>query len=241
MSNKLHDDACYFVDLLYEPISTCSPKQISKLDLCVKEDMVCFDTNKLGNNELVDSYYLIDIDNACFTTNHVDLFDDKVQLMKEEEEESQVEEKECIWEAQGNMEEEEMMGHKESQSEPPTLPPQLVLKLLLTNLEYAFLGKIDTLPVVISSKLDTTQKKALVEVFKDNKEAIAWKLSDMKGISPTLCTHKIFMDDDYKLVVQPQWRLNPKMSAMVKGEVVRLRDVNIIYPISDSLWVTTRM
>lgn len=70
-----------------------------------------------------------------------------------------------------------------SKPEPPTLSPQLVLKPLPNNLEYAFLGEGDTFPVVISSKLEPTQKENLVELLKKYKEAITWKLSDLKEIN----------------------------------------------------------
>ncbi|GJW39271.1 reverse transcriptase domain-containing protein [Tanacetum coccineum] len=68
--------------------------------------------------------------------------------------------------------------------------------------------------------------------------AIAWKMSDIKGISPSFCTHKILMEESFKPVIQPQRRLNPKVQDVVKDEIVRLLDSGLIYPISDSPWVS---
>ncbi|GJV06769.1 reverse transcriptase domain-containing protein [Tanacetum coccineum] len=65
------------------------------------------------------------------------------------------------------------------------------------------------------------------------KGEIAWKISDIKGISPSYCMHKILMEDDYKLVIQPQRRLNPKVQDVVKNEIVKLLDSGLIYPNSD--------
>ncbi|GJU87567.1 hypothetical protein Tco_1295113 [Tanacetum coccineum] len=48
------------------------------------------------------------------------------------------------------------------------------------------------------------EKAALIEVLKSHKRAIAWKLSDIKGIDPEFCTHKILMEDDYEPTVQHQ-------------------------------------
>ena len=76
-----------------------------------------------------------------------------------------------------------------------------------------------------------------MEVLRKHKEAITWKLSDIKGISPSYCTHKILMEEGYKPVVQPQRRLNPNMKDVVKAEVIKLLDAGLIYPISDSSWV----
>ncbi|XP_022014587.1 uncharacterized protein LOC110914075 [Helianthus annuus] len=88
-------------------------------------------------------------------------------------------------------------------SEDTTQPPPLELKVLPSHLEYAFLGEGSELPVIISSELEESEKLRLLDVWRANKEAIAWKLSDIKGISPSYCTHRILMEDDYKPVVQP--------------------------------------
>ncbi|GJV54599.1 reverse transcriptase domain-containing protein [Tanacetum coccineum] len=66
------------------------------------------------------------------------------------------------------------------------------------------------------------------------KGSIAWKMSYIKGISPSFCTHKILMEDDFKLVIQPQRRLNPKVQDVVTNEIVKFLDSGLIFPISDS-------
>ncbi|GKB12601.1 DNA-directed DNA polymerase [Tanacetum coccineum] len=73
------------------------------------------------------------------------------------------------------------------------------------------------------------------EIDEKRKGAIAWKMSDIKEISSSYCTHKILMEDDYKPVIQPQRRLNPKVQDVVKNEIVKLLDSSLIYPIS---WVS---
>ena len=117
-------------------------------------------------------------------------------------------------------------------------PPTLELKELPGTLEYAFLEGEYELPVIIASDLSCEDKRKLMEVLKAHKRAIAWKISDIKGINPSYCTHKILMEDDFKPVVQPQRRLNPNMKEVVKKEVIKLLDAGMIYPISDSAWVS---
>jgi len=78
-----------------------------------------------------------------------------------------------------------------------------------------FLQEDDTKPVIISSSLSNIEEEKLIEVLKHNKEAIGWKLSNLKGISPSYCMHKILMEDNFKLVAQPQHRLNPTMKEVV--------------------------
>nr|GEU82748.1 reverse transcriptase domain-containing protein [Tanacetum cinerariifolium] len=85
-------------------------------------------------------------------------------------------------------------------------PPELELKELPSHLEYAFLEESDKLPVIIAKDLKDVEKEVLIKVLKSHKRAIAWKISDIKGIDPRFCTHKILMEEDYKPVVQSQRR-----------------------------------
>ncbi|GJT71894.1 reverse transcriptase domain-containing protein [Tanacetum coccineum] len=117
-------------------------------------------------------------------------------------------------------------------------PPELELKDLPSHLEYAFLEGTDKLPVIISKELKDEEKAALLKVLKSHKRAIAWKISDIKGIDPSFCTHKILMEDDFKPAVQHQRRVNLKIHEVIKKEVIKLLDAGLIYPISDSPWLS---
>lgn len=72
------------------------------------------------------------------------------------------------------------------------------LKLLPEQLDYAYLGEDSTNLVVISARLSPDQKEKLVGVLRENREAIGWKLTDLKGISPTICTHKLLPEEGAK-------------------------------------------
>ncbi|GJZ98392.1 hypothetical protein Tco_0670845 [Tanacetum coccineum] len=115
---------------------------------------------------------------------------------------------------------------------------QLELKELPDHLEYAFLQEGDQLPVFISSSLTAHEKTKLISVLKSHKGSIAWSIAEMKGIDPSFYTHKILMEDEYKPTVQPQRRVNPNIKAVVKKEVVKLLVIGLIYPISNSPWVS---
>nr|GFC79013.1 reverse transcriptase domain-containing protein [Tanacetum cinerariifolium] len=90
-------------------------------------------------------------------------------------------------------------------------PPELKLKDLPSHLEYAYLEGADKLPVIIAKYLKEDEKEALLKVLKSHKRAISWKLTDINGIDPRFCTHKILMEEDYKPAVQRQRRVNPKI------------------------------
>ncbi|GKD37256.1 DNA-directed DNA polymerase, partial [Tanacetum coccineum] len=112
------------------------------------------------------------------------------------------------------------------------------LKDLPSHLEYAYLNGDRACLVIVSSKLTKKEKTSLLQVLEKHKGAIAWKMSDIKGISQSFCTHKILLEENFKPVIQPQRRLNPKVQDVVKNKIVKLLDSGLIYPISDSPWVS---
>ncbi|GJT43120.1 hypothetical protein Tco_0951835 [Tanacetum coccineum] len=80
-------------------------------------------------------------------------------------------------------------------------PPEVELKDLPPHLEYAFLADNNKLPVIIAKDLSDDEKTALIKVLK-SRRSIDWELSDIKGINPEFCSHKILMEDDYEPAVQ---------------------------------------
>nr|GEW94908.1 reverse transcriptase domain-containing protein [Tanacetum cinerariifolium] len=77
-------------------------------------------------------------------------------------------------------------------------PPEVELKDLPPHLEYVFLEGDDKLPIIIAKDLSVKEKSTLIKVLKSHKQAIAWKLSDIKSIILEFCTHKILMEDDFE-------------------------------------------
>nr|GEV19087.1 hypothetical protein [Tanacetum cinerariifolium] len=93
-------------------------------------------------------------------------------------------------------------------------PPEVELKELPPHLEYAFLGENEKWPVIISKDLSVNEKFALIEVFKSRKKAIVWKLTDIRGIDPGFCSHKILLEDEFSpkerltealILLAPNW------------------------------------
>nr|GEU84783.1 hypothetical protein [Tanacetum cinerariifolium] len=120
----------------------------------------------------------------------------------------------------------------------PTLTPFRNSDFLLEEVD-AFLAIEDDptspkFPVIIAKDLIVEEKIALITVLKSHKRAITWKLSNIKGIDPEFCTHKILMEEDFEPAIQHQRRVNPKIHNVIKQEVLKLLDAGLIYPISDS-------
>ena len=133
----------------------------------------------------------------------------------------------------------ELLGEN-TQTSVPSIerPPQLEKKPLPSHLRYAYLGESSTLPVIISAYLTIVEEENLLRVLQDHKNAIGWSLADLKGILPSMCMHRILLEDGPKLSVEAQRRLNPTMKEVVRKEVLKWLDVGVIYPISDSSWVS---
>ena len=117
-------------------------------------------------------------------------------------------------------------------------PPKMEQKPLPSHLKYAYLGIESTLLVIISASLTALEEEKLLRVLRDQKQALGWSLADLKGIRPSMCMHRILLEDGHKPSVEAQRRLNPTMKEVVRKEVLKWLDIGVIYPISDSAWVS---
>ena len=75
-------------------------------------------------------------------------------------------------------------------------------------------------------------------MLRKNKEALGWTLGDIHGISPTIVQHRIHLEDNPKPYRDRQRILNPTLQEVVKKEILKWLDHDIIYSISDSKCVS---
>ncbi|CAA7029248.1 unnamed protein product [Microthlaspi erraticum] len=142
--------------------------------------------------------------------------------------------------------EEEVMGTNASRdaSKPSKEPwselsaPKVELKELPVGLRYAFLGPNNTYPVIINSNLSNVETALLLCELRKHRKALGYTLEDITGISPELCMHRIHLEDESKSSIEHQRRLNPNLKDVVKKEIMKLLEAGVIYPISDSTWVS---
>ncbi|XP_015940261.1 uncharacterized protein LOC107465802 [Arachis duranensis] len=116
--------------------------------------------------------------------------------------------------------------------------PKLELKALPSTLKYPCLESDESYPVIINSTLSQEQEEELIKVLQQHQDAIGWTLADLKGISPSVCMHKILLKEDAKPSIQHQRKMNPAMKEVVQKEVMKLWQAGVIYPISDSPWIS---
>ena len=127
---------------------------------------------------------------------------------------------------------EEKEFHQETSAE------GLVLKELPSHLKYAYLELPRSQPVIISTRLCYAEEHKVLEILKKYQESIAWSIDELKGISPSICMHKILLEENAKPSVEHQRRLNPVMKEVVRKEVLKWLNAGFIYAISDSPWVS---
>ena len=119
-------------------------------------------------------------------------------------------------------------GNEKGEIHQDTSEEGLVLKELPSQLKYAYLESPKRKPVIISARLSDVEEQRLLEILKKHKESIAWSIEELKGISPSICMHKILLEETSRPTVEHQRRLNPIMKEVVKKEVLKLLNAGFI-------------
>ena len=137
---------------------------------------------------------------------------------------------------QNGIKQREKIEEKEFHQE--TSEEGLVLKELPSHLKYAYLVLPRNKPVIISARISDDEEQRLLEILRKHKEAIAWSIEDLKGISPSICMHKILLEENARPTIEHQRRLNLVMKEVVRKEVLKWLNAGFIYAILDSPWVS---
>jgi hypothetical protein len=84
---------------------------------------------------------------------------------------------------------------------PPKEDPSFELKSLPEGMKYAYHDENDIYPIIVSTNLSSEEESKLLDVLRAHRPAIGYSFDYLKGISPTLCMHKINLEKDAKPVV----------------------------------------
>ncbi|KAJ9552344.1 hypothetical protein OSB04_016389 [Centaurea solstitialis] len=197
-----------------------------KLSLNVGKDKVEFELRKsMGLLPSMDDIHIADALETVFSEEMV-VDDEDAKIIKEIFDASEPFLKNVAVEAIPATKEDEV-----------TVPPKVDLKPLPSNLKYAFLGDNNTYSVIVNASLSSCELDKLLVVLRRYHSVLAYSIDDIKGISPSFCTHRILLNDEHASCIEHQRRLNPNMKEVVQKEVMKLLKAGIIYPISDSPWV----
>ena len=95
--------------------------------------------------------------------------------------------------------------HKSPTPEPESISPHdetshklLDLKPLPSELKYVHLGPSASYLVIVAFDLTSVQEAQLVDVLQQHKSTLGWTISDLKGISPAICNHRIHLEEGAK-------------------------------------------
>jgi len=93
--------------------------------------------------------------------------------------------------------------------------PPLELKALPEYLKYAYINEQETLPVIVASNFTNGQEEDIAIILRKYREAIDWMMTDIKGLSPAIGQHRIYLNEEAKPKRDPHRRLNPIMQEVV--------------------------
>ena len=88
--------------------------------------------------------------------------------------------------------------------------------------------------MILTADLTVENEQKVVETLRKHQEAIAWSIEDLKGINPSICRHKILMEENAMTSIEHQRRLNLVMKEVVKKVVLKWLNASFIYAISYS-------
>ena len=134
---------------------------------------------------------------------------------------------------------EKSSSYEEKASEVNISLEGLILKELPEHFKFAFLEAKKCKLVIILADLTEHKEKKLLEILKKYKETIAWSIEYLKGISPSICMHKIMLEENAKTSIEHKRRLNPVMKEVVRKEVIKWLNAGFMYAISYNPWVSS--
>jgi hypothetical protein len=116
-------------------------------------------------------------------------------------------------EADADEDEEEPQVAEEDKNEEP---PELELKQLPEELRYECLDESKKLLVIISSKILPKEEESLMILLRNHRGAFGYSMEELKGISPSIATHRIYMEEGAKPIIKNQHKLNVMMKEVVR-------------------------
>jgi len=92
--------------------------------------------------------------------------------------------------------------------------------------------------IKVYTKMTKVEFKYWFSFFKRHKSSFTWSYTNLKGVPPEICEHKIVLEPDAKPVRQRQYKMNLKYSLMVKEEIDKLLACGFIFEVPYSKWVS---
>ncbi|XP_061362992.1 uncharacterized protein LOC133306646, partial [Gastrolobium bilobum] len=89
----------------------------------------------------------------------------------------------------------------------------------------------------IDKSIDPKIKQVLADFLKSNTDVFAWKSSDIPGIDPAFCCHKLAAHPGSKPIAQKKRKLRPERMQVLQEHVKELLDVGFIRELQYTTWL----
>ena len=154
----------------------------------------------IGNNSLLD----VEMNSDCILQHSINEIEMNFQYLESlncEVLPSNLFNKETVSSINENSQD-EVCSQKQQTHAQETSVEGLTLKELPSHLKYEFLEPEKRKLVIISAALIEAEEQKLLVILRKYKEAMAWSIKDLKGINPSICMHKILLDDNAKTSIE---------------------------------------
>ena len=188
--------------------------QKGELTLRVGEEAVHFNLNKGLEQPDVDggscmvvengSHISVELNSDCNLQHSINEIEMNFQYLESIDYEllpSSLQNKETVLSLNENSQE-HVCNKEQKANEQEISAEGLILKELPGHLKYAFLDPEKGKPVIISATLTEIEEQKLLKILRKYKEALAWSIEDLKGISPSICMHKILLNNDARTSIE---------------------------------------
>lgn len=86
-------------------------------------------------------------------------------------------------------------------------------------MRYEYLDAELECPIIVNADLGHIEIEKLLHVLRKYPATLGYNISDLKGISPSVCMHHIIQEEDCRTSREHQRRVNPILSDVVKREI----------------------
>ncbi|KAK9951330.1 hypothetical protein M0R45_006783 [Rubus argutus] len=92
-------------------------------------------------------------------------------------------------------------------------------------------------PVLVSKYLTPEEKKYLISLLKEFRDAFAWSYEEMLGLDPRLVCHTLNVESKAKPVMQSRRNYHPNDEIQINQEIYKLLASGFIKPIKHPTWL----
>lgn len=110
------------------------------------------------------------------------------------------------------------------------------LNLITRRDDYIPVTIVDGKALNLGKVCSGAEQEIFIKLCQEFSDVIAWTYEYLKGFDPSLFQHTIDLNHEAKPDRQNQRPINPKIEPLMRKELSKLIEANIIFPIKHSSW-----